>query len=293
MSATATQTASSATQKLLARIENMGTVEEVPINELHFDQTYQRDLRTNFAQEIAAQWDTMALGLPLVSRRKDGTMYVVNGQHRVAAASLLGLPSVVCMIVTGLSQEQEAELRLHGNVQLPENSLERFKAKVAARQQAALEIIAICEQFETIINPSPSYSGGINAIAAVERIYHQDRGVTLVRVFEMLKDAFGQVGGTYTTSPLLKAIAWFLRVHGSEFNRARFVERLQVVGPAGLERMARNTRAAMGGSLWMNYYRALVELYNEKLGEGSRLEWKTGGWTTSGLGPNGGNDWSD
>jgi hypothetical protein len=276
MSATAPRKAKG---ELLARIKNMGSIEVLPISALHFDQTYQRGLRNKFAERLANNWSTLALGLPLVSRREDGTLYVVNGQHRVAAANLMGLEDMVCLVVSGLSARDEADLRLHGNVQLAENSLERFKAKVAAKYPDALDIVEIAHRFDTQINESPMADSGLNAVATIEYIYALDRGVTLVRVFEIIQDAWSRVGGERTHAAALKGIAWFLGAHASEFNRARLVERMSVTGPAGLEAMSRTTRAAMRGSLWLNYYRALVECYNERLSESASLNWKTRGWS--------------
>ena len=42
---------------------------------------------------------------------------------------------------------------------------------------------------------------------------------------------------------------------------------------------------------WLNVYRALVEAYNFRLGEGSKLEWRTGGWTSV-LGTKGSGGWA-
>ena len=59
------------------------------------------------------------------------------------------------------------------------------------------------------------------------------------------------------------------------------IEKLQTVGPAALSNRTRTIQATMGSALWVNYYRSIVELYNEKLGQKSRLKWRLRGGTVS------------
>lgn len=265
---------------VLGRIKDMGTVESLPIASLHFDKTYQRDLRAHFAQKLAQNWEQQATQLPTVSRRSNGSLYVINGQHRIAAATLLGLTEVTCIVVTGLSRQQEADLRLHTNVSLGESALERFQAKVAANHPDAVEILEICNRFDTQINTTPNASTGLNSITSVEDLYAKDKGITLVRVFEILRDTWGEISPKYATAHMMKALAWFMEVHDGDYNRGRLVERLRVVGPSALDRIMRNHRAAMGGSMWLNQYRAIVEIYNDRMADGTRLMFRTAGWSS-------------
>ena len=267
--------------ELLARVKNMGTIEAVPIASMNFDKAYQRDLRTDFAKKLATNWSTTALGFPLVSRRSNGKLYVVNGQHRIAAATMNGLTEIVCLVISGLSEQEEADLRLAGNVHLSETSLETFRAKVAARYPEALDIMKIVEGYGAVINDSATKESGINCIATLESLYANDRGGILVEVLDVVRDAWGKVGGVYTTANILKAIAWMLEQHKDDanFNRSRFVEKLREVGLAALTTRMHTQRAAMGGSQWLNMYRGMVEVYNERLSEVNRLKWRQRGWS--------------
>lgn len=151
--------------EVLARVKEMGTIEVLPISSLKFDKNYQRDLRSHFAQKLAQNWEQAAMQLPTVSRRANGDLYVVNGQHRIAAATLIGLTEIVALVVSGLSATQEADLRLHTNVQLGETALERFQAKLAAHYPEAMELNEIVERFDTKINVVPQKHLGLNSIS--------------------------------------------------------------------------------------------------------------------------------
>ena len=265
--------------EVLVSTSDVGNLEVLTIDDLHVDHTYQRDLSADRVQSIAAKWDIVAAGPIVVSRRANGDLYIVNGQHRAAAAKMAGETHVIAQVVNDLTAKQEATLRLKGNYRLGDKAMERFRAQLAAEDPESKAIVTLCEQFETRINATPSTEHGINAITAVETMYRRNKGILLTRVFEVIRLAFGRVEGKYATVGMMKGIEWMLEKHHDGLDRGRFVDRLAAEGPEGLERKARSHKAAMGGALWTNYYRAMVEAYNHRLPEGSRLEWRTGGWS--------------
>jgi len=116
--------------------------------QLTIDASYQRTLDTAASQalirQIAQHWD-WDLCLPLVvSRRADGSLYVIDGQHRLAAARIRGdivqLPAVVGSYA---STADEAANFVHLNQQRrPLGKLDLFKAAVASGDTEATEIVA-------------------------------------------------------------------------------------------------------------------------------------------------------
>jgi hypothetical protein len=259
----------------------MGVLEVVNIDDLNVDHAYQRDLDAGLVQRIAANWDIAAAGPIVVAKRADGSYWIVNGQHRAAAAKVAGETEVLAQVVDvsamapDMARVFEAELRLKGNTRRTDKSQERFRAQVAAKHPDSLAIVEIAGRFNTRINPWPDQKHGINSVSAVERIYRKNNGVLLTRVFEFIRDTFGEVGGSYASVAMLQAIAWTLERHDQEMNRSRMVERLGIEGIVSLDQKARAHKGAMGGALWTNYYRALIEVYNTNLPARSRLLWKT------------------
>lgn len=254
-----------------------GTIEVVLLDDLNVDNTYQRDLDHGLVNKIAQEWDIAAAGPIVVSRRADGSMWIVNGQHRAAGAKQAGETEILAQVVHGLDRAGEAVLRLKGNTRRGDTAQERFRAQVAAGNEESLAILKIAEQFGTTVNYSNNAFTGINSVSALETLYRRDEGVTLVRVLEVIQDAWDTVGGKYVSVSTLKSIAWFLERHSGEMKRARFIERMRGAGLEELDRKARSHKAAQGGAMWTNYYRAMVEEYNARLPEGSRLMWKLAG----------------
>lgn len=253
-----------------------GALEVLRLDDLQIDHRYQRELSNDLVDRIAKSWDITIAGPILVSRRPSGALFVVDGGHRAAAARLAGETEVLARVFDGLTREEEANKRLQGNVRRTDKPYERFRAQIAAGNAESLAIQAICEQFETRINPYPNPKEGINSVSAIEVLYRRDKGILLTRVLEIIQDAWGQVAGPSGTVPIVKSVAFFLQRHVDEMSRTRYVERLQAVGLTQLHRMGVNHRAIHSGAMWTNYYRAMVEAYNERLTPANRIEVRLG-----------------
>lgn len=70
---------------------------------------YNRSIDIAYAKSIAADYKDAIFGTIVVSQR-DGTYYIIDGQHRVYAANAIGLPHVHCEVHEGLAYEDEATL---------------------------------------------------------------------------------------------------------------------------------------------------------------------------------------
>jgi hypothetical protein len=114
--------------------------------QLLIDESYQRSLEVDNSQSlirrIAMYWD-WGLCQPLfVARRGDGGLYVVDGQHRLAAARLRGdIAQLPCVVSHFDSAEMEAAAFVALNQQRrPLNALDLFKAALAAGDMEASQI---------------------------------------------------------------------------------------------------------------------------------------------------------
>jgi hypothetical protein len=263
--------------KTLVEIEGTGKLESVAIDSLKFDHIYQRDLSAAHVQEMAEHWDPRVAGAIVVNRRPNGELQVIDGQHRTAAAKTAGETNILALVFEGLEQKSEAGMRVKGNFRRPDNPQERFRARVAAGEKEAMAIAKICKDYNTRINPTPQNGTGINAISSVEKLFNKDGGVTLSRVFDIIQRAWGDVGGDHASVAVLKGLGWLLEHNSDKLDTNRLVDRLQAEGSSGIYRKAQSHQAAHQGSFWVNWYRALIEIYNTKLPEGKRLKWSTTG----------------
>lgn len=256
-----------------------GTIEVVALSDLRVDPVYQRDLTAQFVEKLAEHWDIVTAGTIVVSKRPSGDLYIVDGQHRAAAAVRAGETHILAQVVNEPSAEEEARLRLKGNVKRTDRITEVFRARLASGDETALAIVRILDGIDTQINLTPTMGSGINAVTAVEKLYKIDDGVSLIHVLTMLKTLFGELRPEIASSDLLKGLTWFLGQHEGMIDMERFERVFKTTGPGALSRSARAHKASLGGTQWINTYRALVTMYNEGLSDASKLEWKTKGST--------------
>lgn len=254
-----------------------GRIEIVELKNLRIDPLYQRDLIADFVEQMADNWDIVTAGTIVVSKRPNGDLFIIDGQHRAAAAVRAGESHILAQVLDEPSAEEEARLRLKGNFKKTDRIYEVFRARIAAGDPKAKKIKSILKNLDTQINYSPTSESGINAVAAVEKLYDLDDGVTLIKILTQLKDLFGPISPEYASSNTLKALAWFAARHENEIDQDRFNKLFKAMGPSALGRSGRAHKASMGGSLWMNTYRALVTMYNEGLTDANKLEWRTKG----------------
>jgi hypothetical protein len=259
-----------------------GWINVVELSTLRVDPIYQRDLKAEFVEQLAAKWDIITAGTIVVSKRPDGNLYIVDGQHRAAAAMRVGETHILAQVVLEPSAEEEARLRLKGNVKRTDRVHEVFRARIAASDPTAIAVSRILTSLDTQINMVPTLDAGINCVQTIEKLYMLDEGVTLIRILSLLKDLFGPLKPEVASTNMLKGIAWFIEQHEGgtpTLDMDRFERILREFGPSALNRSARAHKASLGGALWVNTYRALVTMNNDGLSEASKLEWKTRGTT--------------
>lgn len=274
----------------LSRIHENSYIAEVFLADLQIDRSYQRSPSQQFADKIAENWNAVAAERVLVSDRGTrwesdpvrGGLFLVNGQHRSIAAAKLGHEKIWAIIID-LSQETdpgkiEADLRLTLNQGLKDRPLERFKAQVRAGDEDSLAIVKILARFDSEINERNNAEQGINAVSTVEALYGADpTGALLNETLEVIREAFTSFRGRNVSSSMLKGIAWFIEQHSDEVDRWRWIEKLKLDGMESIHRRSVTIQSNMGGSLWMNYYRSIVDGYNKGLQEKSKLDWKLRG----------------
>lgn len=259
--------------QLLADAEAAGTIEVVTLADLKRDPAYQRPISQDLVDEIARTWDIVAAGPIVVSRRRNGELYIVNGQHRSAAAMQAGEKEILAHVINGLTAKEEAVLRLKGNKRRNDTAQDRFRAQVSAGDQESKDIIAVVESLGGRVNFHPDAKYGINTVSSLETIFRKDGGILLTRTLELIVAAFGNLDGRHSSVSLLKSVAWLLENHTDDMtDMHRLRERLQIVGVDEIDRKARNHKVVMGGALWMNYYRAIIEAYNDRLSDAKKLD---------------------
>ncbi len=92
----------------------------MPITELEIDDSYQRSIETEASKKlirmIASEWDWDVFDVLKVSRRPDDRLFVIDGQHRRAAAQQRGdIPQLPCVLKRCAGPAEEARIFIASN----------------------------------------------------------------------------------------------------------------------------------------------------------------------------------
>lgn len=122
------------------------SIEWLPIERLSVDASYQRSIDNvasrRLITSIAVNFDWRLCTPLVVSRRPNGDLIVIDGQHRTTAARGRGdIPHLPCCIFNYAGPEEEARMFIAANrARKPMNRLDDFHAALAAMDEDALEI---------------------------------------------------------------------------------------------------------------------------------------------------------
>jgi hypothetical protein len=174
------------------------------VGELRIDPVYQRSILTGASQtlirRISMFWD-WGLCQPLaVARRTDGTLMVVDGQHRLEAARLRrDIPHLPCVITSYSTAGDEAAAFVALNQQRrPLSALDLFKAAVAAEDDSALAITRLLAENGLSVAPHANYiswkPGMLSNIGGIQSCYRTHGEKVTGAALEALARGFqGQV----------------------------------------------------------------------------------------------------
>jgi len=233
--------------------------------DLQVDGGYQRGMEEPASQtlvrRIAQHWD-WGLCLPLVvSRRPDGALMVIDGQHRLAAARMRGdVAHLPCVVGSYPAMADEAARFVRLNRQRrPLSRLDLFRAAVASEDERAVAIAEALTDAGLSLAPHGNYTswkpGMVSHIGGIERVWDRMGPPVARRALVALAEGFrGQVlqyGGT-----LFSGIAAVCldeqRAHG-RFDGARFERFTAMLGRQPQGEWVRDIQRwfADGGALFL------------------------------------------
>lgn len=128
------------------------SLENVPIDRLTVDPTYQRATDSPASRRIligmVKKWDWSLCQPLIVSRRADGSLLILDGQHRHAGAKERGdIPFLPCTLLSSLDLEGEARTFVELNTKRQRlTQAEVFHGMLAAGDEQAKAVAEMIEQ---------------------------------------------------------------------------------------------------------------------------------------------------
>ena len=209
---------------------------------IYIAKVYQRIIDKKRVANIQKEYKTELYTPIKVYQRKDGTYYLVDGQHRIMAhMALFGEDSIIqvelIQRVTPFfknmtDEEFEAWVFEHQYDNTSRlNKQELIRAAIAANEPFAVDMCNIVSRYGFTINLNNSASADNKpaCAATLMRIYSGEYGaLVLDELMKICKDAFNGEKKAFS-KPFLEYTALFLRkvIKNTDYNHNTFVDRLQ------------------------------------------------------------------
>lgn len=261
------------------------TSEFLHVGDLVIDREIQREkLNRAKVQEIVASYNKKALGVIHVSRRKNGTQAIIDGQHRFEATRIKFDNDAVmlCHVYLGLSKAEEAQMFLDLNYTTQPPQMDKFKVRQLAdgtAGMAARDIADILSQQGWTMSNVPG-NGHVNAVRVVERLYALSEKLgsepnlvkfaMLVVTKAWLTDRYGAQG------PILEALGRMYAEYGSTIDLTRLINVLREYpgGPRNLLGESRQLATVNKIRHSAAVAHLIIGLYNKGLKNKSLHPWR-------------------
>ena len=260
----------------------MQSIERVALNEICIE-PYQRVLNNARVKRIADNFDQARVGVLLLSKRGPNSYAIVDGQHRLCAMRQIGLQDAVCIVVVGMTYEDEANyFRIQTRDANTLNAYTLYKAGVEAGDEHFLRIEAILVQndYEVGLKTEPMVITAVNTLSRVMTVQGEH---ALDLALKCIRAAW-HGDSTALRREMLAGVAEFSRRYESKLTAELFRQRLGGLLPADLFFVYRsrcdgrvNTNSAFKPIYLQIFCSMLRDHYNKGLGSTSKLRLGTEG----------------
>lgn len=191
---------------------------------LVFVADYGRPFSQAKVDAIVKHWDPRAVGVILLSYRGDNRYAIMDGQHRVAAAMVMGVSELPARIYVDLTYEEEATLyRLFATVN-KQTAGDIFRARVEAGEPLAVGIKRALEANEmTLAYTGGKHPGRFTAIGTAVEIAERHGLPHISEVFGLIHDTWGISATAWSAGMLTGVDAFWLRFRDSPLTSRQLV----------------------------------------------------------------------
>ncbi len=244
-------------------------------SEIRVDHSYQRKLNDRDVKDIATNFNWDDFGVLYVSKRSDGSYWILDGQHRLAALRMLDLLDslVPCYIYEGMTLGDEARRFAGLNMdRSPVRPIYGFNALVTGEQVEANAIEKVVDRvgFEVWNGRGKAGDGEISAVVALRTVYRAGGDAELEEVLAVIKAAWGDDHDGIQADVIL-GVQTFLRRYKDQVSKTRLLKALADCKPGALQSEGRAMYRARFCDMRTGVARAIVAEYNRKLKSQNRL----------------------
>ena len=250
---------------------NPGSIRTLSTSQLTSGLPYQRPVAQKDVDKIVREWNGREV-TPVVVSFRDGKFNVVDGQHHIEAMrQKAGGRDVIvpCIIHTGMTYEQEAELYARLDRDKKRLTLRQYtKAVVEAGSDAnILEVKRLTEDvgFIWALGEPTGEPFEIAPIRALINAYQLLGGEAFARMLSLMAGAWQGMPNSLKAS-MLSGMALFVKTYETELHDRTFIRRMSLVSPDEIIRLGR-----IETDVGLRFARIILDKYN---GGGAELPYR-------------------
>jgi len=250
---------------------NPGSIRTLSTSQLTSGLPYQRPVAQKDVDKIVREWNGREV-TPVVVSFRDGKFNVVDGQHHIEAMrQKAGGRDVIvpCIIHTGMTYEQEAELYARLDRDKKRLTLRQYtKAVVEAGSDAnILKIKRLTEDvgFIWALGEPTGEPFEIAPIRALINAYQLLGGEGFARMLSLMAGAWQGTPNSLKAS-MLSGMALFIKTYETELHDRAFIRRMSLVSPDEIIRLGR-----IETDVGLRFARIILDKYN---GGGAELPYR-------------------
>lgn len=135
-----------------------GEVGWVRVEDIHVDSRYQREATDSQVLKIAKTWNWVACAAIILARRSDGTLWAIDGQHRVLAAQRRSDTRELPCIIFNVEEvaEEARHFREINTIRKAVSSIDNFNAAIVEGEKSAIAVKQMVEQSGYVVSRSSS-----------------------------------------------------------------------------------------------------------------------------------------
>ena len=248
----------------------------VPVDKLNIDPSYQRSdfLNRSVVAKIGTSFSELLFNTIVVARRADGSLWVVDGQHRLSGAKRFGKAAVSCMIFSSGGPQQEAAVFYELNkTRTSINAISMYKACLRQGEAATCDIQKSLEQHGFSVGKH-----GVKAFAAATAVREVYKWGVLDRMLNIINEAFGDGSSArwramFSQSHFIQMLGLILKERGDQIDDKRMILVLARMPEASYTRLVASCAGATGGRAKRIAPIFIDDFYNRNLSPKSKVVW--------------------
>lgn len=249
---------------------------DLHIESLRIDPSYQRSDFINKAvvNRIASSFSFVLFNALTIGERADGTLWVVDGQHRYYGAKKAGRDIVPCKVFQSSGPQQEAGVFYDLNkTRTSINAISMYRALLRQSESTSVAIQSLLEKHGFSIG-----KGGRCAFCAASAIREVYKRGVLDDVLQTISDSFGDGSSArwkmmFAQSHFIQMLGLIYQVKGSEIDRSRMSLVLARMDEKTYARLSSSAAGTTGGRAKRIAPVFIDEFYNKSLSPKNRIVW--------------------